>query len=119
MPGIVFAVAFFNTAMRGRRVNARSGASTAVGSFASAPATARKTFSASRALRVNGPSLSSVQHNAIAPCRLMRPNVGRRPVTPQLADGNKIEPDVSEPIAKPTKPALTHAPEPLDDPPLQ
>ena len=38
---------------------------------------------------------------------------------PQAVDGNRIEPDVSEPIAKPTRPAATAIPEPLDEPPLQ
>jgi hypothetical protein len=63
--------------------------------------------------------LSSVQQSAIAPCRDTRPYVGRRPVTPHAVDGNRIEPEVSDPIAKPTRPADTAIAEPLDDPPLQ
>ena len=60
--------------------------------------------------RASGPSLSSVQQSAIAPCRLTRPYVGRSPVTPQKAAGERIEPQVSEPIANGTRPAATAAP---------
>ena len=112
-------VAFLSTATRSRRRGAASGASTAVGSCGSAPAIAARTSSASRALRVSGPSLSSVQHSAIAPWRDTRPYVGRKPVTPHAVAGNRIEPDVSDPIAKPTSPAAAAIPEPLDEPPLQ
>ena len=45
--------------------------------------------------------------------------MGRRPVTPQKAAGVRIEPDVSLPIAKGTRPAATAAAEPLEEPPLQ
>ena len=45
--------------------------------------------------------------------------MGRSPVTPQNADGVRIEPDVSDPIANGTSPAATAAPGPLDEPPLQ
>ena len=45
--------------------------------------------------------------------------MGRRPVTPQKAAGVRIEPDVSLPIAKGTRPAATAAAGPLEDPPLQ
>jgi len=40
-------------------------------------------------------------------------------VIPHAVDGKRIDPEVSEPIAKPTRPAATAIPEPLDDPPLQ
>ena len=73
----------------------------------------------SSAVRHSGPSLSSVQHSAIAPCRLTLPYVGRRPESPQLLDGESIEPQVSEPMANGTSPAATAAPDPLDDPPVQ
>ena len=63
--------------------------------------------------------MSSVQQSAIAPWRLTRPYVGRRPVTPQKAAGVMIEPTVSEPIANGTRPAATAAPGPLEEPPLQ
>src|SRR5690242_2575340 len=73
----------------------------------------------SSAERHIGPSLSIVQHSAIAPWRLTRPYVGRRPETPQNDDGVVIEPCVSEPIAKGTARAPTAEPEPLEEPPLQ
>jgi hypothetical protein len=63
--------------------------------------------------------LSIVHERAIAPWRLTRPYVGRRPVTPQYDEGFVIEPSVSDPIANGTNPALTLEPDPLDDPPLQ
>src|ERR1700686_3715360 len=105
--------------MRGRRFALGKGRSTAVGSLGSLPEIVRSTVSASAAERVIGPNLSSVQQSAIAPCRLTRPKVGRNPVMPQLVDGKRIEPDVSEPIAKPTSPAATATPDPLEEPPLQ
>src|SRR5581483_9004855 len=96
-----------------------NGFSREVGSLASAPAIARSTVSVSRAERQIGPSLSEVHINAMAPCRLTRPYVGRNPLTPQYADGRIIDPFVSEPIEKPTSPADVAAPGPLDEPPLQ
>src|SRR6266699_2324856 len=78
-----------------------------VRSAASASAIASRTAAQSSAVR------------AIAPLRETRPYVGRRPVTPQYADGVPIEPDVSEPIAKGTRPAPTAEPDPLEDPPDQ
>src|ERR1043165_5138294 len=57
-----------------------------------------------------------LQLSAIAPCRLTRPKVGRRPVTRQRVDGETIEPHVSLPIAKPTSPAAVAAADPADDP---
>src|SRR5215211_1857028 len=89
----------------------------AEGSWGSAPAIAASTRPQSSADRASGPSLSIVGLSAIAPCRLTRPKVGRRPVMPQNAAGYWIEPQVSEPMAKGTSPAATAAPGPLDDPP--
>ena len=90
-----------------------------VRSAASAPAIASSTAAQSSAVRAIGPSLSSVHERAIAPFRETRPYVGRRPVTPQYADGVPIEPDVSDPMANGTSPAPTAAPDPLDEPPDQ
>src|SRR5579863_7189595 len=73
----------------------------------------------SSAERHIGPILSMVQERGIAPCRLTRPYVGRRPVTPQKAEGVRIEPFVSEPSANGTSPAATALPDPLEDPPDQ
>src|ERR1700730_2608930 len=49
----------------------------------------------------------------------MRPYVGRNPLTPQNADGQMIEPQVSVPMANAASPAATIAPEPDDDPHVQ
>ena len=62
--------------------------------------------------RAMGPSLSSDQHSVMAPVRGTRPNVGRRPVTPQRMAGAMMLPPVSLPIAKPTQPAAVAAPGP-------
>ena len=80
---------------------------------------AASTMPQSSAVRHIGPSLSSVQHSAMAPCRLTSPYVGLSPDTPENAAGVRIEPEVSEPIANGTRPADTAAPGPLEDPPLQ
>src|SRR5688500_2559478 len=63
-----------------------------------------------------GPILSIVQLRAIAPWRLTRPYVGRRPTTPFSADGETIDPRVSVPSENPTRPAAVAAPGPADDP---
>src|SRR5208282_411871 len=70
----------------------------------------------SSADRAIGPSLSIVQHSAIAPVRATMPNVGRRPVTPQRVEGEEMDPKVSEPIANATHPAATALAEPAEDP---
>src|ERR1700751_1853917 len=63
-----------------------------------------------------GPSLSSDQHNVMAPVRGTRPNVGRNPVTPQRIEGLTMLPPVSLPIENPTKPAAGAARGPSLDP---
>src|ERR1035441_10753442 len=57
-----------------------------------------------------------VQLSAIAPYRLMRPYVGRSPTVPQAWLGEMIDPSVSVPSAKPTRPAAVDAAEPALDP---
>src|SRR6266487_2916915 len=57
-----------------------------------------------------------VQLKAIAPARLTRPYVGRRPVTPQRSAGETIEPYVSEPMPKGINPAAVAADEPAEEP---
>src|ERR1035437_8584967 len=104
----------FAPAASGRNGRARDEASR--GSF---PALAAMTRPQSSAERHIGPSLSSVQQSAIAPCRLTRPYVGRRPATPENAAGGRMEPEASEPIENPTRPAAVAAPGPEDDPPDQ
>ena len=77
---------------------------------------ASKTRAQSSTLRQMGPILSRLQHSAIAPWRLTRPKVGRRPDAPQRVEGETIEPSVSVPMAKPTSPATTAEAEPADEP---
>src|SRR2546427_261169 len=89
------------------------------GSSGSRPWMRSRTSSQSLAERAIGPSLSSDQESAIAPCRDTRPNVGRSPETPQKDDGHRIDPQVSEPMANGTRPAATAAPAPDDEPHVQ
>ena len=56
----------------------------------SLPAIWLSTIPQSSAERHIGPTLSRVHASAIAPKRLTRPYVGRRPVTPQNALGVKL-----------------------------
>jgi hypothetical protein len=90
--------------------------STTVGSRPSGPWTAAKTSAQSSAERAIGPSLSMLQASAIAPCRLMRPKVGRSPVAPQRVQGETMLPQVSDPSAKPTSPAAVADAEPAEEP---
>src|SRR6266513_4722415 len=90
-----------------RRGGTKNFRSTDDGSLGSFPAIAASTSAQSSALLPIGPSLSIVHERAIAPWRLTRPYVGRRPVTPQKAAGVPMDPDVSEPIAHGTRPAAT------------
>src|SRR5439155_17065564 len=83
---------------------------------ASGPEMACRTSSASSTVRVMGPSLSSDQHNVIAPVRGTRPYVGRNPVTPQRMLGDTILPPVSLPMENPTNPAAVAAPGPALEP---
>src|ERR1700754_5175651 len=57
-----------------------------------------------------------VQLKPIAPQRLTRPYVGRKPVQPQRDDGDTIEPRVSVPIENPTNPAAVADAGPADEP---
>jgi len=115
------AVALRSTPTRNRLAagGQTKGASTEVGSAGSAPAMACSTSAQSSAERQRGPSLSSVQQRAMAPWRETRPYVGRRPDTPENDAGVRMEPDVSEPMAKATRPAPVAAADPLELPPLQ
>src|SRR6185437_3704697 len=70
----------------------------------------------SSTLRQIGPSLSWLQESVMAPARSTRPNVGRKPVTPQTVEGLEIDPCVSEPIEKPTQPADVAEAGPADEP---
>src|SRR3954464_1728036 len=83
---------------------------------ASAPEIACSTSNASSTARVMGPSLSSDQHNVMAPVRGTRPYVGRSPLIPQRIVGATMLPPVSLPIEKPTNPAAVAAPGPALEP---
>src|SRR4030088_1504997 len=72
---------------------------------------------ASATERVNGPTLSSDDANAISPYRDTRPYVGSTPTTPQNAAGCRIDPPVSVPSDATQNPAATDAADPPDDPP--
>src|SRR5271166_6389669 len=77
---------------------------------------ALSTIAQSSAPRHIGPILSMVQLNAIAPWRLTRPYVGRRPTMPQFELGETMEPSVSVPSENPTRPDEVAEPGPADDP---
>src|SRR5437763_15461461 len=77
---------------------------------------AAKTRAQSSTLRASGPILSMLQASAMQPCRLTRPNVGRRPVTPQRVHGDRMLPWVSLPRANGTRPAATDEALPADEP---
>src|SRR5512146_1773165 len=63
-----------------------------------------------------GPSLSVVHDSAMAPVRGTRPKLGRNPDTPQVRDGDVIDPFVSDPMLKPTQPAAVAEAGPADEP---
>src|SRR6266704_1056224 len=73
-------------------------------------------MASSSALRHIGPALSRLQASTIAPERLIEPKVGRNPVTPQLCEGDTIEPQVSVPMANGSRPAETAEAGPADEP---
>jgi len=77
---------------------------------------AASTSAVSATLRHIGPILSSVQQSGMAPVRGTRPKVGRNPVTPQRNEGATMEPSVSVPRLKATRPAAVAEPEPADEP---
>src|SRR3981189_3092749 len=77
---------------------------------------ASRTSAQSSTLRQMGPILSMLHASAIAPVRGTRPNVGRRPVTPQRVEGDEMEPCVPAPRANPTSPPAVALAGPADDP---
>src|SRR6185369_14711376 len=92
------------------------GASPTVMSLPSGPYIALIAAAQSSTPRQIGPILSMVQLNPIAPYRLTRPYVGRRPVAPQRDEGDTIEPSVSVPIENPTRPPAVAEAGPADEP---
>ena|SRR5205809_478347 len=93
-----------------------NGKSMTLKSCSSAFAIVRKTSAQSSTVLQIGPSRSCVHDSVIAPYRLTRPNVGRRPVTPQMVDGLRIDPLVSVPMPKATQPAAVALAGPADEP---
>src|ERR1017187_4945326 len=77
---------------------------------------ALNTMAQSSTVRQIGPSLSIDQLSDIAPARLTRPYVGRRPVAPHRSHGETIDPYVSEPMPKGIRPAAVAAVDPADEP---
>src|SRR5882672_1448199 len=73
----------------------------------------------SSTVHVIGPQWSNVNELGMTPARLTSPYVGIRPTSPQCDDGPRMEPPVSEPIAKGASPDATAAPEPLEEPPVK
>jgi hypothetical protein len=67
-------------------------------------------------VRAIGPALSHLQAAAMAPWRETRPDVSRKPVTPQRCEGETIEPSVSVPIENPTRPAAVAEADPAEEP---
>src|SRR5436190_18610110 len=72
---------------------------------------------ASRTSRVNVPTWSRDDANAISPYRDTRPYVGFIPTTPHSAAGCRTEPPVSVPSAHTAWPDATAAADPPEDPP--
>src|SRR5438552_18432697 len=67
--------------------------------------------------RAIGPVWSRDQESGATPYLLTRPKVGLMPVTPQKAEGIRIDPPVSEPVAPRNSPAASPAAEPPLEPP--
>src|SRR6516162_8879549 len=87
-----------------------------VRSFPSLPWIASSTRAQSSTVRQIGPSLSMLHESAIAPVRGTSPNVGRNPVHPHRAEGDEIDPSVSDPMLNATHPAAVADDGPADDP---
>src|SRR5215207_4878805 len=92
-------------------VEATSEAAVNVGSRSRIPSATPAT---SRAI---GPTVSSDGASGLTPSRGMRPCVVLSPTVPQQADGVRIDPAVSVPMATSASPRATATAEPLDDPP--
>src|SRR5690606_16502045 len=95
-----------------------SGSGREARSVGSGPTTASSTRARSRAVRAIGPLVDSRgQSGADDPPEGTRPSEGLKPVSPVTADGMRIEPPPSEPVASGTSPPATAAADPPDDPP--
>src|SRR5690554_5750337 len=65
----------------------------------------------------NGPLESRECDNGITPSEGIRSAVGLKPVIPQKAEGIRMEPPVSVPMAATAMPSATDTPAPDDEPP--
>jgi hypothetical protein len=65
-----------------------------------------------------GPTVSKVLEIGTTPVRLRLPVVGFNPTRELALDGDRIEPDVSEPTAATAKPPAIAAPLPALEPPV-
>ena len=69
-------------------------------------------------VRAMGPAVSWSAVIGMMPSRLTSPTVGLMPTTPLALAGLRIEPEVSVPIARVTRLALTAMPGPELEPPV-
>ncbi|MNW56788.1 hypothetical protein D3C74_345300 [compost metagenome] len=84
---------------------------------AAAPRSTSPARSSSSGRAVIQPTVSKPGASGITPSISTAPCVGRKPYTPQYADGTRTEPPVSVPSAKSTSPEATATAEPLEEPP--
>src|SRR5262245_43786202 len=75
------------------------------------------TFANISALRARTPTVSNDGASGFTPATDIKSCDGRKPQIPQLLAGTRVEPPVSVPNAKSTKPHATAEADPLDDPP--
>ena len=77
-----------------------------------------KTVAASRTVCAIGPAVSNEVQSGMTPFMLSSPALGRCPTMPHSALGQRMEPEVSVPMATTHIPEATAAPAPEEDPPL-
>src|ERR1039458_3765938 len=87
-------------------------------SRASGPAMSAYARAQSRTDAAIGPTCATLQQSGAAPNSLTRPNVALMPTRPQNAEGMRIDPPPSAPIATGTRPEATAVAGPLDEPPV-
>ena len=71
----------------------------------------------SETVRAIGPTVSKLGERGKQPSTGTSPNVGRRPTVPQKAEGQRIDPAVSDPSAASAMPAASAAADPPLEPP--
>src|ERR1700730_12309648 len=99
-------------------VHAESGIGSDRRSLGSGPITASRAYATSTAVRAIGPLLERLgQPGGSGPPTGTRPSDGLSPESPHSADGMRIEPPPSDPVASGTIPAAMAAALPPDEPP--